>query len=1044
MVDAVRDHLLPGRPRDRGDANGSTTLILRVITLLRWAAVFAALFLVGWGAAVEARTSYLQSRLLSSWTAHMRFALGSSPSDTVRFPKAGPYDERLGYVQLPSFIDRLRARHFVVARQASWSAPMQRFVEQGGYAVFGEKSRGGLKLFDRDRNPLYQVSYPERAYKDFASVPPLVVDSLLFIENHDLLNAENPQRNPAVEWGRFMLAVSGRVASVVDRRFREGGASTLATQIEKFRHSPGGRTPGIAEKFRQMVTASARAYRNGSDTNAVRREIITTYLDSTPLASRPRYGEVIGLPEALWIWYGTDLAEANRVLTSPATTPSALAHKGEIYRQALGLLLAGRRPAYYLNGDGSALAALTDSYLRSLAGAGVIEPALRDAALRAKPRLRDQLPTPHANPYIGSKATDRLRGELVSLLGVPDFYALDRLDLSAYGTIDSAAQRRVTDVLVRLGDPAFVKSLGLVGHNLLGGENPARLTWSIVLYERGAERNYLRVNADSLNGPFDINSGAKLILGSTAKLRTLVTYLNIVDRLHRQLGSLSARELKTLARAAKDDPLTAWAADYLAKTSDRSLQPMIDAAMQRRYSGSPGQFFTGGGMHVFANFEKWEDHANPPVIEAFEHSINNSFIRIMRDIALYYTAQEGLETGKLLSDADDPDREAYLRRFADQEGRRYLSRFWGDYRGLAPHEALDQLARRTRPVARRMAVVFLTARPEATRAELGAFLTQHLPPSSVDDDQLWELWRQYGPGRFSLQDRGYLAGLHPLELWLVAYLQEHPGVSRSEAMEASAEVRQDVYGWLFKSRNLHKQNTRIRILLEEDAFDAILQDWRRQGYPFGHLVPSYGTAIGSSGDRPDALADLMGIILNDGVRLPSTNLDRLHFGADTPYETDMILRPESQRVFAPEVARTLRQALMGVVMEGTATRLHGVYPDGTGALLPVGGKTGTGDNRLARFGRGGRLVSQRVVDRTATFVFFLGDRFFGTVTAYVPGSAAASYHFTSAIAVQLLRALEPQLMPLLLSPSDDPAKPISVSLPSPVPSLSKSAAPTED
>jgi membrane peptidoglycan carboxypeptidase len=1044
MVDAVREHLLPSRLRDRGDPDRSTVFILRIIPLLRWAAVLAALGLVGWGAAIEARTSYLQSRLLSRWTAHMQFALGPGPSDTVRFPRAGPYDERLGYTQLPSFTDRLRARHFVVARQATWSRPMQRFVEQGGYAVYGERSRAGLKLFDRDGNPVYQVSYPQRAYKDFASIPPLVVDSLLFIENHDLLDAEYPQRNPAVESGRFMLAAAGRIASVIDRRFREGGASTLATQIEKFRHSPGGRTPGIAEKFRQMLTASARAYRNGSDTTAVRREIVTTYLDSTPLASRSGYGEVIGLPEALWIWYGTDLAEANRVLTSPATTPAALARKGEIYRQVLALLLAGHRPAYYLNGDGAALTALTDSYLRLMAGAGVIEPSLRNAALRAKLRFRDQLPTPQANPYIGSKATDRLRGELVSLLGVPDFYALDRLDLSAYGTIDPAAQRRVTDVLVRLGDPAFAKSLGLVGHNLLGGENPARLTWSVVLYERGAERNYLRINADSLNGPFDINSGAKLILGSTAKLRTLITYLNIVDRLHTQLEGLPARELKAVAGAAKDDPLTAWAADHLAKTSDRSLQPMIDAAMQRRYSGSPAQFFTGGGMHVYANFEKWEDHANPAVIEAFEHSINNSFIRLMRDIVLYFTAQEGLEVGKLLSDADDPNREAYLRRFADQEGRRYLSRFWGDYRGLTPREALDQLARRTRPVARRLAVVFLTARPEASRAELGEFLAHHLPPSSVDDDELWDLWREYGPGRFSLQDRGYLAGLHPLELWLVAYLQEHPGVSRNEAMEASAEVRQEVYGWLFKSHSLHKQNRRIRILLEEDAFDGILQDWRRQGYPFGHLVPSYGTAIGSSGDRPDALADLMGIILNDGVRLPSVDLSRLHFAANTPYETDMILHPQPQRVLAPEVARTSRQALMGVVMQGTATRLRGAYRDASGGHLPVGGKTGTGDNRLSRFGRGGRLVSQRVVDRTATFVFFLGDRFFGAVTAYVPGSVASSYHFTSAIAVQLLRALEPQLMPLLLSPSGDPAKPISVSLPPSAPPLRKNAPETAD
>jgi hypothetical protein len=34
-------------------------------------------------------------------------------------------------------------------------------------------------------------------------------------------------------------------------------------------------------------------------------------------------------------------------------------------------------------------------------------------------------------------------------------------------------------------------------------------------------------------------------------------------------------------------------------------------------------------------------------------------------------------------------------------------------------------------------------------------------------------------------------------------------------------------------------------------------------------VPSYATAIGSSADRPLALAELMGIIVNDGQRRPT-------------------------------------------------------------------------------------------------------------------------------------------------------------------------------
>jgi hypothetical protein len=252
---------------------------------------------------------------------------------------------------------------------------------------------------------------------------------------------------------------------------------------------------------------------------------------------------------------------------------------------------------------------------------------------------------------------------------------------------------------------------------------------------------------------------------------------------------------------------------------------------------------------------------------------------------------------------------------------------------------------------------------------------------------------------------------------MVAYLQQRPAASRGEVMDASAAIRREAYSWLFKTRNAHKQDIRIRTLREEDAFDRMLQDWRRQGYPFDHLVPSLATAIGSSGDRPDALAQLMGIILNDGARLPTTDLHRLQFAAGTPYETVMAYQPPAPvRVMAPEVASTIRRALTGVVASGTATRLKGAYAS-NGVPLPVGGKTGTGDNRFDTFSSGHALVSSRVVDRTATFVFFLGDGFFGTVAAYVPGKEAADYHFTSALAVSLLKALSPELSRLVATPT---------------------------
>jgi membrane peptidoglycan carboxypeptidase len=222
-----------------------------------------------------------------------------------------------------------------------------------------------------------------------------------------------------------------------------------------------------------------------------------------------------------------------------------------------------------------------------------------------------------------------------------------------------------------------------------------------------------------------------------------------------------------------------------------------------------------------------------------------------------------------------------------------------------------------------------------------------------------------------------------------------------------------VYRWLFKTSRKHAQDRRLQVLLEIEACAQIHHAWQRLGYPFETLTPSYASAIGASGDRPAALAELIGILLNDGIRTPRVLFETLHFAAGTPYET-LLARPPArgERLLAPEVAATAREALIDVVEAGTARRLQGVYQGPDWQPLQVGGKTGTGDHRRDSYGAHGRLVGTRVVSRAATFVFFLGERFFGTVTAYVTGPEAAHYHFTSALPVQVLQGLAPILIPL--------------------------------
>ena len=157
--------------------------------------------------------------------------------------------------------------------------------------------------------------------------------------------------------------------------------------------------------------------------------------------------------------------------------------------------------------------------------------------------------------------------------------------------------------------------------------------------------------------------------------------------------------------------------------------------------------------------------------------------------------------------------------------------------------------------------------------------------------------------------------------------------------------------------------------------------------------------------------------MNDGLRLPNLRIERLRFAEDTPYETHVGPAPRrGKRVLSRQIAEVLRHALTDVVENGTARRARSVIAAADGGDLPIGGKTGTGDNRFKVYGAGGKLIEDRVVNRTATFVFFLGDRFFGTITAYVDGPEAANYGFTSSLPTALLRQLAPAFQTLIKAP----------------------------
>ena len=636
----------------------------------------------------EARTSWLQSTLATGLARRATFRVEPGPSPAIRFPESGPYDVRHGYTRMPIFSERLEARGFRVEAQARFSRALLAATALGLPPPWREPPSAALRIEDRRGEPLFDAREPP-GYADFEAVPPLIAASLLFVENRELLRDVHPNRNPVLEWDRLGTAVVGYAREKAGLGAASAGGSTLAIQIEKYRHSPGGLTDSPLEKLRQIAAASLRAYRDGPSTQRARRELVVDYLNSLPLAALPGHGEVLGLREGVEAWYGADFAELNRrVRTLPARGPvppeSALA-----YAQALSLVLATQRPTAYLLGDPRTLAARTASYLERFERDGMISREL--AAAASVPPVRRRTAPPGADRTLERKPAGPIRNRLVELLGLAGYPELDLLDLRIESSLDRRAQLRASAKLRELRDPQRAAAAGLTGFRLLAPGHVEGVVYSFSLYERGVGANRLLVQTDNSPHALDVSDGAKLDLGSTAKLRTLVSYLEAIASLHAEFSGREPAELREIPVHPKDH-LTGWALGELIARPGIPLGAFLDRALERRYSASPGEaFFTGGGLHRFANFDKLDDRRVVSVRDAFRGSINLPFVRLMRDLVDHLISRTPGGGRSVLENLSDPRRTTYLSRFADRESKTFLRQFHARYRGLARERAIAKL-----------------------------------------------------------------------------------------------------------------------------------------------------------------------------------------------------------------------------------------------------------------------------------------------------------------------------------------------------------------
>jgi membrane peptidoglycan carboxypeptidase len=979
-----------------------------------WLGLFILLLIAG--IFIEIQTSVLQSWFFTRTNEQLSYRLQHGRSAWIAFPRSAPFDDRRGYSKIPAFQARLDAQGYRITQQAQQSPKMFDLIERGISPPYAEPTETGLDIRGADGVALFRHAQSEFLFAKIDDIPPLLVKTLLFLENRDLDRPASPWQNPAIEWDRLFKAALLYVGSKLYLEVPVQGGSTLAVQLEKFRHSPNGRTESALEKFRQVMGASLKAYRAGMNTRAWRERIIIDYFNTVPLAAAPGYGEIHGLGEGLYAWFGMQLSDVVSSLKAPEMT----AAKVRAFKHALTLLIAVRAPSVFLVDERDSLEEKVGQFIRLMARSGTIDWDFATALQESPIGFIPAAPVPPQPSSGRNKAANAIRTTTMELLGISNVYDLNRFHLEVQSTIDVPLQKKITDLLHSLSDPNVIKARGLDGERLLEKADPKKVIYSFLLVEPTRQGNLVRVQADNLAAPLDFNKSVKLELGSTAKLRTLAHYLEVMAELHEELIALDAQGLKNKARGARDS-LTRWAVETLQVEKNIALEPFLDRAMERRYSASPYEaFFTGGGLHHFENFDREENGRILALRDAFRNSTNLVFIRLMRDLVGYHRARLPYNADEVLSDAKNRDRSRMLEEIAEEESRNVLRRAYQSYRGQTEQQIVTRLLGTKGNADRRLTVLFFAWGIGDDERALAAWLAKNRVPAREKD--VAKLFRAYHNPRLTLVDHAYLLSLHPLDLWCASEYRKNSKRSWEELFASSKEARRQGSAWLLNSRNQKAQDLRLRIRIERDAFARMVPYWQRLGFPFKTMVPSYATAIGNSSDRPVALAEMIGVLVNDGIRRPGTALTNIHFARGTPYETLLEQKAEQgQPVLAPEVARTVRKAMAAVVENGTARRLNGVFRLGDGRLITVGGKTGSGDNRIETFNRWGGVTSSRATNRTAAFVFYIGDHYFGVVTAYVQGREAENYHFTSALPVTILKLLAPTIIAKLEKSAPPPA-----------------------
>ena len=322
-------------------------------------------------------------------------------------------------------------------------------------------------------------------------------------------------------------------------------------------------------------------------------------------------GEVNGLGTGCGPGTAVIFAEANRSLAAAAGQPRR--RRGAL-QEALSLFVAQRRPSDLLAEKRPAPGRTTDSHLRLLARDGIISPELRDAALAIALQPGTRPPPPPPISFVERRRST----PPAAFLPTCSRWATSRPgshDLTARTTLDGPSQAAVTRFLATLRDDAVLKVPRTQRPTGCSSGATAEVRSSFTLYEATPFGNLLRVQADNVDQPLDINVGTKLDLGSSAKFRTLVTYLEAAADLHRRYAGLAPEELRKIKTEGGDN-LTRWAVEYLRGPGQGAWRRCSPPPWAPLLGQSHEKLLHRRRPAHFGNFKHEDDAKVPSVAEA--------------------------------------------------------------------------------------------------------------------------------------------------------------------------------------------------------------------------------------------------------------------------------------------------------------------------------------------------------------------------------------------------------------------------------------------